>query len=110
VTTDVPARWWAPRAGELTPRQAETSAEKRRYVEEGFTPITCERCATPVLVKKNSTRHTSVQWRSDAASTCPEIAARVTAGLSSALILGCPALQHSIAQAAADGILAVPDD
>jgi hypothetical protein len=112
VTTDVPARSWASGSGlgELTPRTAETAAERRRYVEEGLTPIACERCATTVLVKKHSAKHTSVQWHTDAASSCPEIAAQVAARARSALVLGCPMLQRSIAAAVADGALAVPDD
>jgi hypothetical protein len=85
----------------------ETSADKRRYVEDGLTPIACRRCSTTVLVKKNSDKHTSVQWSSHAASTCPEIAAEVAAGMHSARVLGCPLLRHSIDQAVADGILTV---
>jgi hypothetical protein len=92
-----------------TPRQVETSADKRRYVEDGLTPIACERCATTVLVKKNSEKHTSIQWTTDAAASCPEIAARVAVGVRSALVLGCPMLQQSIAAAVAAGGLAVPD-
>jgi hypothetical protein len=109
VITDVPARSWASGSGfgELPPPAAETAAERRRYVEEGLTPIACERCATTVLVKKNSDRHTSVQWRTDAASSCPDIAAQVAAGAHNGLVLGCPALQRSIAAAVADGTLAV---
>jgi hypothetical protein len=109
VGTDVPTRWWAPGSAEPPPRPVETSADKRRYVEDGLTPIACERCATTVLVKKNSEKHTSIQWTTDAAASCPEIAARVAVGVRSALVLGCPMLQQSIAAAVAAGGLAVPD-
>lgn len=110
MTTDVPARSWTSGLDGLSSGQAGTAAEKRRYVDEGLTPVTCERCATTVLVRKNSAKHTSVQWRTDAASSCPEIAAQVAAGARSALVLGCPSLQASIAAAVASGALAVPDD
>ena len=110
MTTDVPARSWTSDAHAVTSGPAGTAAEKRRYVDEGLTPVTCERCATTVLVRKNSAKHTSVQWRTDAVSSCPEIAAQVAAGSPSALVLGCPYLQDSIAAAVASGALVVPDD
>jgi hypothetical protein len=88
---------------------AETAADERRYVEEGLTPVECGRCGTTVLVKKNSDRHTSVQWRTSAVTSCPEIAARVATGAVSARVLCCPMLQRSIEDAVAAGVLAVPD-
>ena len=88
---------------------AETAADKRRYVEDGLTPVACRRCGTTVLVKKNSAKHTSVQWRTNAVTSCPEIAARVETGALSARVLCCPMLQRSIEDAVADGVLAVPD-
>lgn len=109
MPAQVPARWWAPGPGEPTQRQAETSADKRHYVEEGLAQVACGRCATTVLVKKNSSEHTSVQWTTDSAASCPEIAAQVAAGTRSALVLGCPALHRSIQDAVAAGELSVPD-
>ena len=85
----------------------ETSADKRRYVEDGLTPIACRRCSTTVLVKKHSDKHTSVQWSTRAATSCPEIAAEVATGIPGARVLGCPLLRRSIDQAVADGILTV---
>jgi hypothetical protein len=85
----------------------ETSADKRRYVEDGLTPVECRRCSTTVLVKKYSAEHTSVQWTTDAVTSCPEIAAEVAAGKHSARVLSCPLLRHSIDQAVAEGTLTV---
>jgi hypothetical protein len=98
--------WWARGADVQAP---ETSADKRRYVEDGFRPVSCSRCATQVLVKKNSRRHTSVQWTSDAADSCPEIAAQVAAGTPGGQILGCGTLKQSIEDATEAGALTVPD-
>lgn len=106
--TEVPARWWAGSAA--VPRTADTAADMRRYLEDGLTPVNCTRCATTVLVKKNSLQHTSVQWTSDAASSCPEICAQVAAGARGAQILGCTALKKSIEDAVRAGVVAVPDD
>ena len=106
--TDVPARWWAGSAS--ASRSADTAADMRLYVEDGLVPVACSRCATRVLVKKNSAKHTSVQWTSAAAESCPEIGAQVAAGAHGAQILGCTALKESIADAVRAGLVTVPDD
>lgn len=102
--TDVPARWWA---GAASP---DTAADKQLYVEIGLAPVTCSTCGTEVLVKKNSAKHTSVQWTSDAVASCPEIRARAEAGAPAGQVLGCPRLKQSIDHAVRRGDLTVPDD
>jgi DNA-directed RNA polymerase subunit RPC12/RpoP len=97
---------WA-RGADSQSRQ--TSDDKRRYLEDGLEPVSCSRCATRVLVKKNSPRHTSVQWTSDAAASCPEIGAQVSAGGRGGQILGCSMLKQSIEEAIAAGALTIPD-
>jgi hypothetical protein len=81
----------------------ETAADKRLYLEIGLTPITCSACNAEVAVKKNSFRHTSVQW------TCAAVAACTELGGQSGLRLGCPRLKEAIERAVADGTLVVPD-
>ena len=108
-TTDVGARWWSGTA-EPNTREAETAADKRLYVEIGLVPVTCSRCGTEVLVKKNSAKHTSVQWTSDAVASCPEIAEQVGSGERPGQVLGCDALKRSIADAVRAGVVTVPDD
>jgi DNA-directed RNA polymerase subunit RPC12/RpoP len=98
--------WWARAADSQAPQTAD---DKRHYVEGGLEPVTCARCATRVLVKKNSPRHTSVQWTSDAAASCPEIGAQVSAGARAGQILGCSMLKQSIEDAMAGGALTLPD-
>jgi hypothetical protein len=102
--TEVSARWWA---GATTP---DTAADKQLYVEIGLAPVTCDRCGTEVLVKKNSSKHTSVQWTKDAVAACPEIAAQVQAGVPAGQVLGCTALKAAIEHAARTGQLTVPGD
>jgi hypothetical protein len=82
----------------------------RRYVETGLAPVSCARCGTEVLVKKNSREHTSVQWTTDAVAGCPEIAAQVASGMRGGQVLGCPLLKQSIDDAVRRGELTVPDD
>lgn len=106
--TDVPPRWWAGSAA--APRAADTAADMRLYVEAGLVPVACARCATTVLVKKNSPKHTTIQWTSDATTSCPEIGAQVAAGAKGAQILGCTVLKRSIEDAVRAGLVAVPDD
>lgn len=91
----------------LSQTQRETAADVRLYVEIGFTPVACAACGVEVLVKKNSRKHTSVQWSGDAAR-CPEIAAARAAD-PPALVLGCGRLAASIAAAVRDGDVVVAD-
>jgi hypothetical protein len=92
----------------LTERQRETAEDRRFYVEIGFTPVTCGACGVEALVKKNSHKHTSVQWTGAAAAACPEIAAARAAD-PRGLVLGCPRLSESIEEAVRSGAVVVPD-
>lgn len=87
---------------------AETAADIRLYVEIGLTPVRCVTCGVEALVKKNSHRHTSVQWPPGGAATCPEISA-ARAAEPDALVLGCPRLRASIEDAVRSGDVVVPD-
>jgi hypothetical protein len=100
-------RWWARGA---IGRRPDTLEDMRLYVEGGFVPVVCASCATRVMVKKNSAKHTSVQWMSDAATSCPEIGAQVAAGARGAQILGCGRLRESIEAAVRSGAVTVPDE
>ena len=86
-----------------------TLAETVEFLTVGLSPVDCHGCASRVLVKKTSLSHTSVQWLSDPAGTCPEFAARVAAGELSARIDTCPKLRSSIELAVAEGVIEVPD-
>jgi hypothetical protein len=97
----------APRSNHST--RATTQAETQEFLSAGLTPVTCRSCANHVLVKKSSTAHTSVQWTTDPATSCPEFAARVAAGELSARIDSCPKLRASIELAVAEGLVEVPD-
>jgi hypothetical protein len=92
---------------DLTERQRETEADKRLYIEIGLVPVRCRSCGVEVAVKKNSQRHTSVQWTAEAVAGCEEFASldpSVTP-----FKLGCGKLKASIDAAVRDGILVVPD-
>jgi hypothetical protein len=92
-----------------------TSADRREFLTSGLRPIECLTCGTCVLVRKTSLRQTSIQWTTDASSSCAEFAARLAAIESragdrvSALLDTCEKLKASIELAVLDGLLEVPD-
>ena len=100
MTADAPSRWWAAGTTAASAREQETAADKRLYVEVGMVPLACRHCGTEVLVKKNSAKHTSVQWTAEAMRGCTQYATT----------LGCPRLRESIQAAVRDGHLLVPDE
>ena len=71
--------------------------------------LSCRRCATTVLVRKNTLTQTSIQWLADAGETCTELAEQRAAGKPTGLVSGCTALRESIEDAVADGRLQVLD-
>jgi hypothetical protein len=85
-------------------------AERRAYLAGGLRPVVCRTCANKVLVRKASLAQTSIQWTTEAVRHCPEFAARVAAGASTALLPGCDALRKSIEAAVREGTVVVPDD
>ena len=86
-----------------------TRAEIHDFLTRGLAGVDCRGCANRVLVRKSSRAHTSVQWISDPATSCPEFAARVAAGELSARIDTCAELRASIEHAVADGSIEIPD-
>jgi hypothetical protein len=89
-------------------RRRETAADRRLYLEIGLTPVICTTCGIEAFVKKNSRKHTSVQWTAAGVAACPEIAA-ARAAEPAALVLGCARLADSIADAVRAGTVIVPD-
>lgn len=64
---------------------AQTLADKANYLDDGMNEVECRTCGTCVLVRKNSLKHTSVQWTDDPAKTCPTFRDAVGEGQSTAL-------------------------
>jgi hypothetical protein len=95
-------------AVDLEQRRRETAADIRLYVEIGLTPVVCRTCGVEAMVKKNSGKHTSVQWTADGVAACPEMAADRAAN-PNGLVLGCPRMKASIEDAVLSGDVVVPD-
>lgn len=85
------------------PAHADTLADREAFLTSGLVPVSCDTCDTKVLVAKNSEKHTSIQWTSDPARTCPVYAERAAAGKNTALMDTCERLSASIATAVAEG-------
>ncbi|GHF64434.1 hypothetical protein FHX82_004731 [Amycolatopsis bartoniae] len=86
-----------------------TTAESTEFLTAGLRPHTCAHCGTCVLVKKNSWKHTSIQWTTDAAESCPVFAEHAAAGESTALLDTCEKLTVSIAESVRSGDFGVLD-
>ncbi len=86
--------------------RTQTGTDRHTYLEQGLQEVACRACGTCVLVRKNSYQHTSIQWQSDPAATCPEFAgSRGRTGTSRT----CPRLSASIEHAVLEGVLEVRD-
>ncbi len=83
-----------------------TTSETAEFLTGGLRPHECRACGTRVLVKKNSINHTSIQWTTNAAESCPVFA---DADRPTALLDTCPKLSDSIDDAVREGTLAVAD-
>lgn len=86
-----------------------STAETVEFLTAGLRPHECRSCGTCVLVKKNSIKHTSIQWTTNAARSCPVFADHAAAGARTALLDSCPKLSESIDDAVREGALAVAD-
>jgi hypothetical protein len=85
----------------FVPRNAETLADRARYMSEGLTTISCMDCLVTVEVRKNSDHQTAIQWSADAQGMCPELARR------EGIHESCPRLMASIEAAVRDGRLPI---
>ena len=83
----------------------------RLYVEDGLTPVACRQLRRPrSLVKKNSRKHTSVQWTSDGVAALPgDRRAGSAADARGAQCSAAPKLKASIEDAVRTGDVVVPD-
>ena len=84
---------------------AQTTADRRGFLADGLRSVECSSCGTCVLVKKNSTHHTSIQWQTST-DACSEYAAQTKP---SALLDTCSMLRASIDAVVAEGLFEVPD-
>lgn len=85
--------------------EAATAMDRETYTVAGYQDLRCTYCDTSVKVRKNSEKHTSVQWSAEAAAACPlrEEWARERDR-------SCPRLRKTIQHAFAEGIISLAPD
>jgi hypothetical protein len=91
------------------PGQDSTRADHFDYLEAGLTPLACGHCGAVVRVKKNSPKHTSIQWTRAAQASCPYLTARLERHGEAGVAQGCDRLRDEIATAAREGRLPTGD-
>ncbi|MFI6870559.1 hypothetical protein [Nocardia sp. NPDC050406] len=89
--------------------RAQTVEDKKRYLESGLTPLSCQSCGTEVLVLKHSTQQKTVQWTTNPADTCPVFRQLAANGPAFGKPDSCPNLEKTIDHAVAEGILQIED-
>lgn len=89
--------------------RAQTVVDRERYLEQGLTPLRCQACHTEVLVRKSSSRQTSVQWTGNPADQCPVFAELSAKGCGPGRPDTCDRLQKTIKWAVDEGVLDVPE-
>lgn len=72
-------------------------------------PVSCHRCGTCVLVKKNSLAHTEIQWTTGT-DRCAELGKTIRPAVLHSITPTCEALRDSVEAAVRGGLLPVPDD
>ncbi|RDI66145.1 hypothetical protein [Nocardia pseudobrasiliensis] len=97
---------FADRPDRLAQVRAQTVVDKRRYLEDGMTPLSCATCGTGVLVRKASSHQQSVQWTVDPAVHCPIFK---ELGGGPGRPESCPNLERTIDHAVSEGMLTVDD-
>jgi hypothetical protein len=88
----------------FTPLREETFADQALYLESRLVEVECLDCLARVRVKKNSERHTSIQWSAESVARCAEFA-RERADGRRRVHESCSRLRASIAEAVRDGRL-----
>jgi len=70
-------------------------------------PVTCRTCGTDVLAEKYSEAHTSIQWLTDAARSCPRLYTDTGAGHTPAWVPSCTELRATIDDLAHRGVMPI---
>jgi hypothetical protein len=85
------------------PGRDTTRDDHFEYLEAGLTPLACGHCGAVVRVRKNSPKHTSIQWTRSAERMCPFLAEHLEHTGTTAFVDGCARLREEIAAAVRDG-------
>lgn len=104
----------APTWDTIDPARAErlhayTELDRETYTQDGFQPVECRSCGTGVAVRKNSEKHTSIQWREGSDRSCPVLTEWREGGERPAGEDTCPRMLASIRYAHAEGLITLTE-
>lgn len=104
----------APTWDETDPARAarlhgDTDLDRETYTRAGFHPVECRACGTCVSVRKNSEKHTSIQWTASSDRACPVLAEWRDGGERPPGEDTCPRMLASIRYAYAEGLITLAD-
>lgn len=104
----------APTWDETDPARAarlhgDTDLDRETYTRADFHPVECRACGTCVSVRKNSEKHTSIQWTASSDRACPVLAEWRDGGERPPGEDTCPRMLASIRYAYAEGLITLAD-
>ena len=104
----------APTWDETDPARAarlhgDTDLDRETYTRAGFQPVECRSCGACVSVRKNSEKHTSIQWTEGSDRTCPVLTDWRAGGERPEGEDTCPRMLASIRYAYAEGLLTISE-
>lgn len=88
---------------------AYTELDRSTYTEAGFQPVDCRNCGTRALVRKNSEKHTSIQWAQGSDRNCPVLTDWRSGGEVPEGEDTCPNMLASIRYAYAEGLITLAE-
>lgn len=88
---------------------ADTDLDRETYTRSGFQPVECHSCGTRAFVRKNSEKHTSIQWREGSDRECPVLADWRAGGDRPDGEDTCPRMLASIRYAYAEGLITLAE-
>mgnify|MGYP001229623609 CR=1 FL=1 len=86
-----------------------TQLDRETYTRAGFQPVECQHCGTGALVRKNSEKHTSIQWARGSDRDCPVLTEWRSGGERPEGEDTCPKMLASIRYAYAEGLLTLAE-
>ncbi|HMT49433.1 hypothetical protein [Dietzia sp. UBA5065] len=88
---------------------AYTDLDRETYTRSGFQPVECRTCGTCASVRKNSVKHTSIQWTEGADRACPVLTEWRGGGERPKGEDTCPRMLASIRYAYAEGLITLAE-
>jgi len=88
---------------------AYTDLDRETYTRAGFQPVECRNCGVCVSVRKNSEKHTSIQWTEGSDRDCPVLTDWRSGGDRPEGEDTCPRMLQSIRYAYAEGLITLAE-